>query len=1255
MKNSIRINTIKDLFIGDFSGRISASKVGYRYSLLVAALFCLLMSIDLNAATYYLSSSVSTDGDGSMASPWKSLSKLRTFTIKPGDSILLKRGDYFYGELIIIGSGTSTSKITIGAYGSGSAPVITGFKKVTNWTSLGNNLWESTEAVSTLPKINMVAVNGVNTAMGRWPNSGRLKVDSYSGTTSITSSGLSGSTINWKGAELVLFDSAYTLTRKVISSQSGQTLTYSGYRTPGSNKGFFIQNDPRALDAQNEWYYNPVTRKLLIYSTTKPANVQVSTIDGLVSLSKRDYIQFENLSFQGANKHAIFIDASDSITFDHCSIDFAGVSGIRSEYSVSTGLKVTNCSINHCNTSGILLLNTADGNTGPQGALIQSNTVKNAGVLPGMISSESIAGISARGPNHVVEYNVVDNVAYAGIYFFGNNTVIRNNVVNHFDQVLQDAGGIYTWNAPSDGTPIPTTGMKVLKNIVMNGGATEDKYQKDGIYLDNFSNHIEVAGNTVFNVGCGILANFGNKHISMHDNTVYRSLKALCINGVRGNCIASDIDVQKNIFVVDPTQQAAWVYFEGTTSLPASLTMDYNYYARPMDDTTTIQRSYSGSSKMSLATWQSQTSKDLHSKKSPKTITQQSDLVFEYNDSTSPLSLSFPGMTYIDMTGKTYVDSVLLQPYSSIVLVHLSGSIDTNIAPTISTQPASTTVTEGQTATFSVVAKGTPSPKYQWMKNGTIISGATSASYTTPATKADDNNSKYKVVVSNVAGSKTSNEAILTVKPAIVLPSIKTQPVSQNVLAGQTATFSVVATGTPSPTYQWMKNGVAISGATSPTYTTPSTVAGDNGAKFTVTVKNDGGSITSSAAILTVTVLQISTLTLINADTDQDIGALKTGDTLNLATLPTRNINIRANTNPSQVGSVVFNLTGTQTLNHTENSTPYAMNGNSGTDYTSWSPLVGSYTLKVTPFSASSGTGMAGTAMTINFKVIDQKLPALTSSLSTSSTMGSSFTYLITAAENPTSYGAKGLPPGLNLNSTSGLISGTPTTYGNFSVTISASNSAGTTTGNMNLTIKQPSALFVVGSTMLNTGDAAIKARLESMGYLVLLKTGAESATSDAAGKNLVFISSTPASSSIGTKFRDVAVPVLTWEAYLFDDLGMTGGVAGTDYLKLGSQSAISIINSSHPMAAGLSGLQTVYSTAGYLEAGVVNSNAIKIATSSSDPSKVVLFGYEKGAVMPGLAAPARRVGFFIYDNEAANMTPQGWALFESAVKWAQQ
>src|SRR6266481_4911828 len=118
------------------------------------------------------------------------------------------------------------------------------------------------------------------------------------------------------------------------------------------------------------------------------------------------------------------------------------------------------------------------------------------------------------------------------------------------------------------------------------------------------------------------------------------------------------------------------------------------------------------------------------------------------------------------------------------------------VGPSITTQPASQIVTAGQTAAFTVATTGSSPLSYQWRKNGTGILGATSSSYTTPATTSSDNGAQFSVVVSNTAGNATSAAATLTVNAAVVAPSITTQPANQTVTAGQTASFSVAATGT---------------------------------------------------------------------------------------------------------------------------------------------------------------------------------------------------------------------------------------------------------------------------------------------------------------------------------------------------------------------------------------------------------------------------------------------------------------------------
>ena len=210
-----------------------------------------------------------------------------------------------------------------------------------------------------------------------------------------------------------------------------------------------------------------------------------------------------------------------------------------------------------------------------------------------------------------------------------------------------------------------------------------------------------------------------------------------------------------------------------------------------------------------------------------------------------------------------------------------------SVAPAIAAQPASQIVTVGQPATFSVSATGTAPLRYQWLKNNANIGGATGAIYTTPATLAGDNGANFDVVVSNSAGSVTSTMATLTVNASAVAPTITAQPANQTVAIGQTATFSVTATGTAPLSYQWQKNSGDISGATAASYTTPATVSGDNGAKFDVIVSNSVGNQTSTMATLTVNAVAVSTIDVVTYHYDN----LRTGQNLNETILTPANVN----------------------------------------------------------------------------------------------------------------------------------------------------------------------------------------------------------------------------------------------------------------------------------------------------------------------------------------------------------------------------
>lgn len=187
-------------------------------------------------------------------------------------------------------------------------------------------------------------------------------------------------------------------------------------------------------------------------------------------------------------------------------------------------------------------------------------------------------------------------------------------------------------------------------------------------------------------------------------------------------------------------------------------------------------------------------------------------------------------------------DEILLTNIASVTVYN-----DTALA--IRSQPAAQVIVVGNSASFSLVATSGEPIGYQWRKNGVSISGATSSSYTIPAVSTTDAGT-YSCIVSDYDELLLSSGATLTVQ---VPPAITSQPSSLTVLQNGSATFSVTATGTPAPTYQWRLNGTPITGATSATYTIASAQAANAG-NYTCVVTNAAGSVTSSAATLTVNI-----------------------------------------------------------------------------------------------------------------------------------------------------------------------------------------------------------------------------------------------------------------------------------------------------------------------------------------------------------------------------------------------------------------
>lgn len=582
------------------------------------------------SATYYVSATGNDSNNGtSTGTPWKTLTKVSSFTYANGDIILFKRGDRFEGTLTLTKSST-TSRVIYGAYGTGAKPIISSLKTLSGWTLHSGKIYKV--AASIPANCNAVTINDVYTNIGKYPQNGENTFESstmtsrnitvvadYSGTvagtivlTTSAAHGLTNGTMvtilnstsyNGYYSATVVNSTQFYITKTFVSSQTG-TLLYNTTITDNQLTG-----TPDWLGAEVViWKSNWTLDRGLItnHSTTTLRYISGSSYDVQASGGMKYYIQkdIDCLTYQGAwfcdgsyfymyfqnndpenytvraglTDHTVYLDRKNYNTLRDLRIEGGNLYGI---YCISsTFLSVLNCDIINTGITGATIITNAI--TGASNnTLIDSCAISYSGGTGIWMNSEA-SRVSNSTFNLCGQYaglGAAGGGSHYGLYTKGIGNITEYNVITNTGYLpiyWESNNAIVRYNKVDT---YPTLGLNDGGGIYTFSSSAVNSGQKchnniimnstaNGLYSDGLGNHIEFYSNLVLNVDkWGIHMNepVGN---DVHDNTFYDfGLAGFDVsNQYYAGAVASSNVVTLNTFVQQNSTQKFLSYQDNNTN-----------------------------------------------------------------------------------------------------------------------------------------------------------------------------------------------------------------------------------------------------------------------------------------------------------------------------------------------------------------------------------------------------------------------------------------------------------------------------------------------------------------------------------------------------------------------------------------------------------------------------------------------------------------------------------------------------------------
>ena len=470
----------------------------------------------------------------------------------------------------------------------------------------------------------------------------------------------------------------------------------------GSSKmKYFIQNHPNTLDQNGEYYYDYNNQRIYIYydGTLTDQDVWVINQDSVINVKNCSYVEIKNLEIWGGIKCGIQISGGDHVNIENNTVRYSGYIGINA--SVVSTITITSNNVYDGMSAGIV----ASACTSPS---ITNDTIKRMALDHSSLDRGSVVNgngieIYFRTTGVTITGNFIDSVAYCGIHVkemedrSGATSLIKNNVVSHWNQAMGDGAGVYIVGDDESMSKIIRKNicyLPVTKAAFLYGGVPFTM----GIYLDNVTKYYLVDSNTVYKVPKSVFINYGGDYDTIRRNTFVAfgtdgetTTRVGSFYGERAGGSVNNLTFKHNKIVgTDDTGEMGFVWNNpDITFTQTGCLVDTNDYYNPIrilvdNDLFRMNSNWSVYQTYTLAEWRSLTTTwEAHSTYQKNSwdfgdvsgITEDQMVRVYMNGTPAAHTFELGTCAFKDLEGDDVSTSIEVQPYESRVLFYASGSL----------------------------------------------------------------------------------------------------------------------------------------------------------------------------------------------------------------------------------------------------------------------------------------------------------------------------------------------------------------------------------------------------------------------------------------------------------------------------------------------------------------------------------------------------------------------------------------------------